>query len=285
MSLWSRKPFLAVRVLGRDGQYPSFSIRTPAHVYAASKELVWTACVQEPLPEDWELGESALLVPEEVRLLSAVGLCEFNPWEKPWPVLTNFGSRHIPLDEARANLDDGELFEVARAGAASLGVGSLGPFHRERHEYELGAIGSEDDARSLLTNIDVTDQLLLAGLARLLGAGRLLSSAHEPEEAAIVMFISMGAALEFIRLHLGEQASGTDVPFSSVYEYLRQTFPRGDEIAEYFEDRYDERIIATHPSNRMGEFWAPPLMMSDVYHLRKSLMALYRHILLGEIVP
>ena len=54
-------------------------------------------------------------------------------------------------------------------------------------------------------------------------------------------------------------------------------------MAEYFELRHDERIMATHPSNRFGEFWTLPLMVGDIYHLRKTLIALYRHLFLGEI--
>ncbi len=93
----------------------------------------------------------------------------------------------------------------------------------------------------------------------------------------------MGAALEYIRLQLCETMGSSNVPFSEVSNYFRRTFPHGDEVAEYFELRYEERIIATHPANRWGEFWAVPLMMGDVYHLRKSLIGLYRHILLGEV--
>ena len=285
MSLWSRQPFLAVRVFGRDGQYPAFAIRTPRHAYSPSRTLVWSAVIQPALPDDWEIGEFTPLMPEEVRLLGAIGLCERDPWENSWPILTNHGTRHVALPAGVSDFADDALYDYAHSIALSIGPGSLGPFYRERVEYEVGVSGSEDDARDLLENIASDDQLLLAGLARLLGATRLLSSAHEPEEGAIVLFISMGVALEFIRLHLVEQASGSDVPFSQVYEYLRTTFPEGGEVAEYFQERYDERVIATHPANRMGEFWAPPLMMSGLYHFQKSVMGLYRHILLGEVTP
>jgi len=72
------------------------------------------------------------------------------------------------------------------------------------------------------------------------------------------------------------------MPYSAVYDYFRRTFEHGDEVAEYYEARYEERIIAVHPANKFGEFWTLPLMMGDVYHLRKSLIGFYRHILLGE---
>jgi hypothetical protein len=280
-SLWGRKPFLAVRAFGRDGHYPKFSIRTSQHIFEPTPGLVWSAVIQHPLPEDWEIGEFTPLLPEEVRLQASLALCEQNPWANPWPVLTNYGSLHLELPGSLSDFRSDELYRHALELASSIGPGSLGPFNRDRTEYEILSYGSGTDASLLLQAIDTNDQLLLAGLARLLGAQRLLYM-HEPEEAAIILFISMGAALEFIRLHLEHEAGGTDVPFSKVYDYFRATFPDGEGIADYFSERYDERLMAVHPSNRMGEFWAPPLMMSGVYHLRKSLMCLYRHILLGD---
>ena len=144
-------------------------------------------------------------------------------------------------------------------------------------------IGRLEDAMALIAEIDAEDQLLLAGLARFLEAGGLLQ-AHETEAAATSLFISMSAALDFIRKFLGAStgSEGT-VPFDAVHSYFRRTFPHGDEVVEYFEARWEARIIAVHPASRYGEFWAPPLMVDDVYWLRKMMITLYRHIVLGEV--
>jgi hypothetical protein len=282
MSLWSRKTFISVRVLGSAGQYPSFSLRTQGHLYQASQDLVWTAVVQRPLPEDWELSEFTPLVPEEIRLLGAITLCEADPWNHGMPLVTNWLTKVAEPEIIGFDLRAPGTFDSLSATAATIGAAPESHRHDSGTRYCVRDIGSPNDALDLLTNIDGSDQLLLAGLARLLGANRLLELS-EPEEAAIILFVSMGAALERIRQHLCAEAGIDDVPFTAVHDYFKRTFPDGDDIADYYAARYEERVIATHPANRYGEFWAPPLMMGDVYHLRKSLISLYRHIVLGEV--
>lgn len=277
MSLWNRQPFVAIRVLGTNGQYPHFDVTTPTHLYVAAPDLVWSAVIQRPLPAEWDFGESAALLPEEVRLLSAIALSERDLWAKGLPLIAHHATVQHDLSGIGFDLDEPEARARVEAIARELGAGLL--IGSESYRLRDG-LGSRDDAMALLAGIDSTDQLLLAGLARLLGATRVML-ANEPEEAAISLFISMGAAMEFIRLQLASEA-GADVPFSAVHDYFRKVFPHGSEVVEYFEVRYEERLMATHPANRFGEFWAPPLMMGDVYHLQKSLIGLYRHIVLGE---
>jgi hypothetical protein len=274
MPLWARKPFIAVRVLGDKGQYPAFGLRTETVVYSAAPTAVWSATLQPPLSRDWELSEFSVLAPEEVRALSAVALSESELWAKGLPILANHAVTHLDSAVVGSDMRDPHTFEAIKQVAQQ----HLDP----AAEYKVvETLGSQADALALLDAIDSSDQLLLAGLARLLGATRVLSIANEPEEAAISLFVSMSAALEIIRLRLSDEA-GKDMPYSAVYDYFRRTFEHGDEVAEYYEARYEERIIAVHPANKFGEFWTLPLMMGDVYHLRKSLIGFYRHILLGE---
>lgn len=287
MSLWSRKPFVAIRILGEDGQYPSFEIRSPTHLFIPGADITWSAVFQPALPEDWDIGECTSLMPEEVRLFSAISLCEVNPWDNGMPIVTNKSFTHMPVSNSDYDLSSPASLHHLLSTVATITSEStprIRPNHRgsESSPYDIRELGDKDDALNLLANIDCSDQLLLAGLARLLGAGRLLSSANEPEEAAISLFISMGAAIEFIRQSLCYQRGTASVPFSDVHTYLSSTYPSGNQIAEYFEEMYEHRVIATHPASRFGEFWAPPLMMGDVYALRKHLLVLYRHIALGE---
>lgn len=283
MSLWSGKPFVAIRVLGRNGHYPAFEIRSQDHVYVASEDIVWTAVLQQPLPEDWEYAERTILVPEEVRLLSAISLCEANPWDNGMPIITHWADAHVDAERIGDNLTDTSASRELEQIALSLGTGPTaqhGPF--DQPGYNLSPVGSLADAEKLLREVDASDQLVLAGLTRFLESTRLLWL-DEHEAAATSLFISTGAALEFIRLYLGETRESDSLPFAEVLSYLRERFPHGDEVAEYFEDTHALRNTALHPANRDGEFWTPPLMMDDIYRLHKSLITLYRHIILDEI--
>jgi hypothetical protein len=286
MSLWSRERFIAVRVFATHGQYPEFAIRTAAHRYEASAELVWTAVIQEPLPSDWEIGEFTLFTPEEIRLLAAVALSEPQPWENGLPIIARGVGKHVQLQLGADGLLDEAVSRQLRAIVAELAIEVAGhkPAAGSRDLITVRKLGLEADALDLLQATDSSDQLLLAGLARYLGASRVLLIAHEPEEGAILLYVSMGAALEFLRGHIAAERGVPEVPYAEVGNYLRRTFRHGDEMAEYFETRHEERVIAIHPANRYGEFWAPPLMMGDVYHLQKSLIGIYRHIVLGEVV-
>jgi len=286
MSLWGRKTFVAVRVLGRHGHYPSFAVRTSSHIFFPSERVCWSAVLQPGLPEDWELGEATALVPEEVRLFSALSLSERDPWLNGRPIVTHWAEAYIEVNAGEMNLQSPSVFSRVEEVVAGLGTPPLDTsrLHREglSNAYVVSDTGSQSDALRLLERIDINDQLLLAGLARLLGGTRLIFAAHEMEEAALSLFVSMGAALEFVRLSLADQLPDTTISFQDVYQYLTEVYPTDSSVAEYYEYMYEHRLAATHPANRFGEFWAPPLMADDIYHLQKHLILLYRHIVLGE---
>jgi len=285
MSLWGRKPFLAVRLLGRDGYYPRFRISTKAHRFEATDDLVWMAVVQSPLPADWETSESPTFIPEEIRLITAISLCVADPWHDGIPTVTRLSDRW-------EEVVDGDIDLTSEAGEARVRdvVATLQERHRDRMATALradfkptGDLGSEDDALSILGNFDMEDELLLAGLANLHTAARLMGIRyHEPEASALCMFVAMSAALEFIRLHLNEVRGTANTSFAEVHAYLGTVYPAGNFIPEYLEEVYEHRIIAIHPAGRFGEYWTPPLMADDVFDLRKHLMVIYRHIILGE---
>jgi hypothetical protein len=123
VSLWHRKPFIAVRVLGRDGQYPAFELRSPAHLYVANQTIVWTAVFQPPVPDAWELPESPILVPEEVRLLSSIALCEANPWDRGMPVITLWGNTNVEPERIGDNLMSPKAIRQLEQIARSIGTG------------------------------------------------------------------------------------------------------------------------------------------------------------------
>ena len=196
---WTRGPQIVVRLLGMDGSYPSFGVRTRTHVYVPSPELTWMAVIQPRLPDDWESGEINWLTPEEIRLMSALSLCERNPWDNGYPVIGRGVASHLPLDGDTDLSSDATIVRLQHA-ASQLKDELRSRF--QMHDgtpfasFELRAVGSADDATAILTGIDSTDQLLIAGLARFLGGSRLLFALDEPEEASVSFYVSMGAALD-----------------------------------------------------------------------------------------
>lgn len=277
MSLWGRRPFLAVRLLGADGFYPRFTIRTPTHRYEASERLVWIAVVQNPLPEDWELSENPTLIPEEIRIIAALALSEGDPWYDGMPTATIGSSRWEEYVE-----EGFELTSDSGAARIDIALRALQKQMPSEHKFELRDGGNEDDAIALLANFDSRDELLLAGVGNLHAATRLMSHrVHEPEAAALCLFVAMGAALEFIRLHLNDVRGKTNTSFADVHKYIGDVYPDGNSLPDYLEEMYEHRVMATHPAGRLGEYWTPPLMVDDMFDLRKHLIVIFRHIVLG----
>jgi len=220
---WTRGPRIVVRLLGIDGSYPSFDIRTSTHLYLPSPKLTWMAVVQPEFPDDWESGEINWLTPEEIRLMSALSLCERNPWDIGYPVIGRGAGSYLPLDEATNLSSDAAIARLQETSSQLTDEAHARSNIRRGSAdapYEVRDIGSVDDATAILNGIDSNDQLLIAGLARFLGGSRLLFALDEPEEAAVSFYVSMGAALEFIRLWLCDQREQANIGFNAVYEYL-----------------------------------------------------------------
>lgn len=282
--MWPHSAAIRVRLLGKDGRYPAFQVETANHLLSTSSGRCWAAVVQPELDPEWEWSERVTLSPEEIRLYAAVTLPEPDPWEKGLLIITHWAQGELNPGSLGWDLRSAELRERLEGYVAELLLAASGEPLRPvvPGPYSLGkATGSLTDTLELLESIDVNDQLLLAGLSRLLQASRLGGTYDGPEDSCLPLFVSMGSAMEFIRLHLSHER-GSEQPMREVYEYLRESFPYGDEVVEYFEEMYDYRVLTIHPASRLGEYWTPPLMVGDVYHLRKSLMSLYRHILTGR---
>jgi hypothetical protein len=128
MSLWSRKPFVAVRTFGTHGSYPNFEIRSSSHLFIPTAELVWSAVLQPALPEDWEVGEFTPLVPEEVRLLSSIALCEPDIAQRGMPILTHWANSHVDPAVIGFDLTDENTFTQIHDTATALGGGPRAPF-------------------------------------------------------------------------------------------------------------------------------------------------------------
>lgn len=282
--IWHRRPIVSLRVLSDQGRYPTFSIKKRSHVFVANESLVWSAVIQRPLGRSWLVGEMFDLYPEEVRLFSAITLSEADPWSNGYLYSVNGPQAIHDCDSIGIDrLDGRENFERVAAMASQLA--SEGGHDRASpgsiHELS-NRTGSKADALSILSGLDVKDQLLIAGLSRLLGANRILAMVDATEAACVVLMVSLGSALEFIRQSLGF-TRGRDQSFAAVYEYLRCVYPNENYLTPFLEEMYEARVMIQHPSSRFGDVWAPPLMAGDVWELRKVLSVLYRHIILDEM--
>ncbi len=276
---------IILRVLGNAGGYPSRNFISDDHILFVREDIVWSAVRQPPSSylEDMEL---AWLWPEEIRLYAAVTLLEPHPelygryFVQPWTTGANVGS------EEWANGFGSEVFlreatNRALEFAASARISKF--FLPQRDQpYELYERGEFEEITELISAIDPDDELLLRGLSKLLSANHLIRYREFIEEAGLMAYISMEAALEFIRQYL-ELETGLQKSFKDVFEHIRVTFPTGEPFAGVLEMDYENRIIMVHPANRFGEYWTPPVYAGECFEAMYSIIHLYRYVLLGEI--
>jgi hypothetical protein len=272
-----RLPSILVRIMAPHGAYPSFDIKTPGHLFISTDSCIWSAVVQQRLPDEWERSEIVLLLPEEVRLFGAVSFCERDPFSNGQPAIALGHGFFKDPEFVGYDLSSDATFAALSEAVRSQPTQQRLPPERDAW---IGNYGTLDDALDLLRNFDANDQLLIAGVARYLAGSRLMHGS-EREESAHAFFASMSAGLEYVRQSLS-QTEKRDVSFSEVHTHLESIYPEGSELSDYLEEVYEQRVTATHPSGRFGEYWTPPVMQGDIYHLRRHIILLYRYILLSE---
>lgn len=149
-----------------------------------------------------------------------------------------------------------------------------------KYRYRNNCINN-DSLSKLHAKIDITDKLTMRALATLLCSSLLMCYPHLLEEAINSTFISLDASFSMVQRRLKEL--GNPSPSSKdASEFISKVFnTEGPE--KYFQDYYESRIMAFHPSSRFGEFAHSPVIADDCYDLFDSLISVYRYLICGEI--
>lgn len=270
-----------VRLLSPVGTYPSYRIATPDHCLVASEELAWSAVRQWSEDEHCRRGEIARYWPEEIRFYAALSLVEPHP-----RTYGRFSIRPVGWTKELEGIPEGQPLtsddlqsrasDLARELADSSSTWRFG-FGRAAQEYSLRDKYSPEEIVRIMACIPPSDPLLLRGLSKFLIAGELFPSYLE--EAGLAAFISLEAALEYIRQWLDPDHAS----FDDVFDHIREVFPTGDPFATELELAHDARTVIVHPSSRFGEFWTPPVHREECLEMLHYLVYLYRYILLEEV--
>ena len=137
--------------------------------------------------------------------------------------------------------------------------------------------------RRIYDAIDVSDHLLIRGLAELIEAPMLLLYPIFGEHAQYSIFIALDASFQLVLRKLRQR--GIANPSSTdAQAFMEDTFNDGEERSgmKYFEEYYDDRVKSFHPQSRFGVFPYAPLMHSHFYGLYYDLREVYRWLILDE---
>ncbi|MGR6838076.1 hypothetical protein ACU5DF_02795 [Aliivibrio wodanis] len=134
---------------------------------------------------------------------------------------------------------------------------------------------------NIYVEINILDNLLMRALATLLRSSMLMCYSYLLEEAINSTFISMDASFSLVQRKLKE--CGNPSPSSKdASQYISNVFDI-DGPERYFQDYYERRIMAFHPSSRFGEFPHAPVVADDCYDLFDALISVYRYLICGDI--
>jgi hypothetical protein len=288
----------AVRVLSRDGRYPSTPLVIQPFGILAADDFAWSAVrlseggvnyspTRERLGAP--TGEISWLTPQEIRFFAAATLAEAHP-------RTN-GSLRILTRDWYKPLELDEPFTPARLVAESRAMAWDTFTHLEMIKGQDGSELDEPDsgrkpealerdytaeAKGLLDQMDVTDPLLHRGLYKLLMAVELNRHAKFLEEAMLSALTSREAALELLRRKLST-AGGERWKLDDVLVHIAETFPTGEPFAEVLQSDWAARVVIAHPVSEHGEHWSPPVEAEECWDALRTLTYLYRYLLLDEI--
>lgn len=267
---WESGIFL--RVLNPGTPYRLEEFRHRNAVYVAKKDCVFIVVRQSQGNQNGSHSELAWLYPEEVRLLGTIAL---SIAEDQGMIFLVPGEREALDIAPRAPLYLPIVLSAAEKRARSILASRCSGARYELYSWQ----GHEEDLdNALFEAIDPSDELMIRGLYCLLKSARLMHERDFGEEAVMNVQIAREASLEVIREHL--LAEGNPSPsFRDAHRYISENFETG--LADFFERQHDLWVTMKHPNSAFGPIWLPPLMAEDFYGSYKSLVAIYRHLLVG----
>lgn len=270
----------AVRVLSRDGSYPSAPLVIDPLGVLAAEDFAWSAVQLSDVGLSYSstsdrdgapTGEISWLTPQEIRFFAAATLAEAHP-------RTNGRLRILTRDWYHL-LDLEEPVTSARLVAESRALAADRFHHLEMLRGHDGSEMDEPDSgrppdtldtdytaetKRLLDRMDVTDPLLHRGLYKLVMATELRRYHKFLEESMLSALISREAALELLRRKLSA-ATGKRLKLDDVLAHIAVTFATGEPFASVLQSDWEARLVIAHPVSVHGQHWSPPVEADECF--------------------
>lgn len=278
---------LRVRMFRPFGSYPRGSFATEGCLYYASEDCVFTAVVSQPYDQrdtSFPYSEMTWATPQELRFWASIILCEDTegPRVMLYPEYSAVGFiEPVDLDLQSPATQKKLKALVSKHAESQSGfkVQSFSLFDKEvnlvRQPEFFGAI-TEDD------------HVLLRGIACLIKCDMLSRHVEFIEEATIVSFIALDASFALV-LNLLRKSGINNPTAQDAGQWLDDTFnkPIGimEESGKYFEAFYEQRVLTMHPLSRYGCCPFAPLMVDDMFQLRREIREIFAFLVAGKHGP
>ncbi len=116
----------------------------------------------------------------------------------------------------------------------------------------------------LYRRISPQQPLLIRGIGCLLEGNDVGTHGIFGEEAALSTYISLEAALRFLRAGLRDHF-GREFSFPETHAYIADAIHLGDPLSQYFQDCWENRVMLVHPESRPAPTTIPPLLADHFY--------------------
>ena len=284
---WNLKKGLLVRAYMPIGFYPKKALTIPSSAFIIEDDLIFSAVRFETIELENYYIDREWLKPEEIKLLSALALAVTDDYGKVYSYPHPLGFKIEDKDYALSNKTTIEQIKnaliLSLQKEKNIFWQTVDPppiFGGPKYKFNENA---HDIKRQLEIHksIDLKDHLLIRGLGAFI-KGDLLSAHHIfHTEACISLHIAMEATLQLILRRLKTTMQNPSNKDAS--KYLGQALNSKYVSEKYFEDYYSNRILAVHPSNRIGTFPDAPLSEDDFCDLYEQLRPVFDFLITGNI--
>jgi hypothetical protein len=144
----------------------------------------------------------------------------------------------------------------------------------ERYDFEAWSPEQIARARAIWEKFDLTDAVLVRGMAVLLKASMLLGHFQFRDASLTAVHVARDAAHSLVLARLRKQGvpSPSSIDAGRWIEESLQYQPTGD---KFLEDWYEDRVRDIHPDNRFGAEAVPFFFMDDIYDLTHILKEIF----------
>lgn len=269
------------------GFYPAKAFSIPSSAFVIGEDLIFSAVQFDEVEIEGYYIEREWLKPEEIKLLSALALAVPVDCGKiyayPHPLSFKIKDENYDLsnDSILEQIKTDLILRLEKEKNSFWQT--IDPpiiFGGPKYKFNGNARNLKKQIE-IFESIDLNDHLLIRGVGAFL-KGDLLSIHHIfHTEACISMHIAMEATLQIILRRLRKTMQNPSNKDAS--KYLGEKFKNKYTPEKYFEDYYRDRILAVHPSNRIGTFPDAPLCTDDFYDLYEDLKSVYDFLITGNI--
>ncbi len=134
----------------------------------------------------------------------------------------------------------------------------------------------------LLESIDLQNHLLVRGLSHFLKSAMLKCLSRSfIDTACLEIYVALESTLQIILEKL--RASGMHNPSNrDASNFLLEAFDEPYRLEKYYEQFYEDRIKAVHPSSRFGVAKFTPLYVDDLYMLYNDLLRNFEFLITNQ---